>query len=137
MTHLPAALAAFGAFTLAAQTQPNQPGTKWTDDELRQTVDVARVGRILIPKSWANRARVAVALTFYTDSEAPLLRDCTTSPTTLSASDFGAQTGIWRILDMVDRRNLPATFFVTGVDPMLHPEMLSAILRSSSPAVRL
>src|SRR5215467_15058287 len=101
MKHLPA-LAAFtlGAFTLAAQTQPNQPGTKWTDDELRQTVDVARVGRTLTPKSWPNGARAAVALTFDTDSEAPLLRDGTTSPTTLSASDFGTQSGIKRILAM-------------------------------------
>src|SRR5215471_20413862 len=109
MTHLPA-FAAFtlGTFNLAAQAQPNQPGTKWTDDELRQTVDVARVGRSLTPKSWPNGARAAVALTFDTDSEAPLLRDGTTSPTTLSASDFGAQSGTQRILDMLDRRNVPA-----------------------------
>src|SRR5215831_11810184 len=123
----PSALAAvtLGAFTLAAQIQPNQPGTKWTDDQLRQTVDVARVGRTL-----TNGARAAVALTFDTDSEAPLLRDGTTSPTTLSASDFGAQSGIKRILAMLDRRNVPATFFVTGVDAMLHPEMLAAILKN-------
>jgi len=120
----------FGALTLTAQAPPNQPGTKWTDDQLRQTVDVARVGRTLTPKSWPNGARAAVALTFDTDSEAPLLRDGTTSPTTLSASDFGAQSGIRRILDMLDRRNVPATFFVTGVDAMLHPEMLAAILKN-------
>src|SRR5215467_16291515 len=131
MKHLPA-LAAFtlGAFTVSGQGQPNQPGTKWTDDQLRQTVDVARVGRRLTPKSWPNGARAAVALTFDTDSEAPLLRDGTTSPTTLSASDFGTQSGIKRILAMLDRRNVPATFFVTGVDAMLHPEMLAAILKN-------
>ena len=123
-------LSALAIFTLAAQAQPNQPGTQWTDDQLRQTVDVARVGRRLTPKSWPNGAHAAVALTFDTDSEAPLLRDGTTSPTTLSASDFGAQSGIKRILEMLDRRNVPATFFVTGVDAMLHPEMLEAILKN-------
>jgi peptidoglycan/xylan/chitin deacetylase (PgdA/CDA1 family) len=133
MKHL-SALAAFScaACILAAQGQPNQPGTKWTDDQLRQTVGLARVGRTLTPKSWPNGARVAVALTFDTDSEAPLLRDGTTSATTLSASDFGAQSGIKRILSMLDRRKVPATFFVTGVDAMLHPDMLAAILKSGT-----
>lgn len=120
---------ALGVLTTAADSQPNQPGTTWTDDQLRQAVDLARVGRKLTPKSWPNGARAAVALTFDTDTEAPLLRDGTTSPTALSASDFGAESGIWRILAMLERHNLPATFFVTGVDAMLHPEMLAAIVK--------
>lgn len=114
----------------AASAQQNQPGTKWTDDQLRQTVDLARVGRKLTPKSWPQGARVAVCLTFDDDTEAPLLRDGTTSPTSLSASDFGAEIGTQRILDTLDRYQVPATFFLTGVDAMLHPEMLAAIQKS-------
>ena len=117
------------ALTTAHAQPGSQPGTKWSDDQLRQTVDVARVGRKLTPKSWPHGTRVAVCLTFDDDTEAPLLRDGTTSPTTLSASDFGAQIGTQRILDMLDRHHVPATFFVTGVDAMLHPEMLAAILK--------
>jgi peptidoglycan-N-acetylglucosamine deacetylase len=123
------AVTAFALAAAAPAQQNNQPGTKWSDDQLRQTVDVARVGRKLTPKSWPNGARVAVCLSFDTDSEAPLLRDGTTSPTTLSASDFGAEKGVLRILDMLDRHQVPATFFVTGVDAMLHPDMLAAILK--------
>lgn len=118
------------ALTPAMQAQQNQPGTKWTDDQLRQTVDVARVGRRLTPKTWPNGARVAVCLSFDTDAEAPLLRDGTTSPTTLSASDFGAEIGTHRILEMLDHYQVPATFFMTGVDAMLHPDMLAEILKS-------
>jgi len=128
---------AFGALVLAAGVvagafaqQGNQPGVRWTDQQLKETVDLARVGRKLTPKSWPNGARVAVCLTFDDDTEAPLLRDGTTSPTTLSASDFGAESGTQRILAMLDRQQLPATFFVTGVDAMLHPDMLAAILKS-------
>ena len=66
------------ALSLAAQ--PTQPGTKWTDDQLREAVALARTGRKLTPKSWPNRARVAVGLSFDDDTEAPLLRDGTTSP---------------------------------------------------------
>src|SRR5262249_6731853 len=81
------------ATPLAGQ-QGNQPGTKWTEDQLRQAIELARVGRKLTPKAWPNNAKVAVCLSFDTDTEAPLLRDGTTSPTTLSASDFGAESGI-------------------------------------------
>jgi peptidoglycan-N-acetylglucosamine deacetylase len=107
-----------------------QPGTTWTDEQLRQSVELARVGRKLTPKQWPNGARVAVCLSFDTDTEAPLLRDGTTSPTTLSASDFGAESGTPRILKMLDRYQVPATFFMTAVDAMLHPDMLAAILKS-------
>jgi len=110
--------------------QNNQPGSKWTDDQLREAVALARTGRKLTPKSWPNGARVAVALSFDDDTEAPLLRDGNTSPTTLSASDFGAQTGTGRILAMLDKYQIPASFFVTGVDALLHPEMLAAIQKS-------
>src|SRR5437867_13177582 len=50
---------------------PNQPGTTWTDAQLRQSVELARVGRKLTPRRWPNDARVAVCLSFDTDSEAP------------------------------------------------------------------
>src|SRR5471032_1167668 len=112
------------------QQAPNQPGTTWTERQLRDVVDLARVGRTLTPKSWPNGARVAVCLSFDDDTEAPLLRDGTTSPTALSASDFGAESGTPRILKMLDRYQIPATFFVTAVDATLHPNMLPAILKS-------
>ena len=118
--------------SLAGAQQPaaNQPGTQWSDAQLREAVGLARVGRKLTPKSWPNGARVAVCLSFDTDSEAPLLRDGNTSPTALSAGDYGAQSGIPRILAMLDRHQIPATFFMTGVDAMLHPEMVAAIQKS-------
>src|SRR5262245_50466787 len=75
----------------AQQPGANQPGTKWTEPQLREVIDVARVGKRLKPKSWPNSSRVAVCLSFDVDTEAPLLRDGTTSPTALSASDFGAE----------------------------------------------
>ena len=100
----------------AQQPGANQPGTRWTESQLREAVDLARVGRKLTPKSWPNGARVAVCLSFDDDTEAPLLRDGTTSPTSLSAADFGAESGTYRILSMLDRHQIPATFFVTAVD---------------------
>jgi peptidoglycan/xylan/chitin deacetylase (PgdA/CDA1 family) len=114
----------------AQQQNANQPGTTWNERQLRESVDLARVGRKLTPKSWPNGARVAVCLSFDDDTEAPLLRDGNTSPTALSASDFGAESGTPRILKMLDHYQIPATFFVTAVDATLHPDMIPAILKS-------
>jgi peptidoglycan/xylan/chitin deacetylase (PgdA/CDA1 family) len=128
-----AALACLAATGLGAARQQgggNQPGTTMTEARMREIVDVARVGRRLTPTVWPNRSKVAVALSFDTDTEAPLLRDGTTSPTSLSASDYGAQSGMPRILAMLDKHQIPATFFMTAVDAMLHPEMVAAVQKS-------
>src|ERR1700731_3895395 len=88
---------------VAQERQVPQPGTRWTDDQLRQAVAPARVGRKLTPKSWPGKARVAVCLSFDVDNESYLLAGGETSPTTLSAADFGAETGLPRILQLLDR----------------------------------
>jgi peptidoglycan/xylan/chitin deacetylase (PgdA/CDA1 family) len=116
----------------AAQQQglPAQPGTRWTDEQLRAAVAPARVGQKLTPKSWPGGARVAVCLSFDVDNESYLLARGETSPTTLSAADFGAETGLPRILQLLDKYQVPASFFIPAVSALLHPEMIPAILKS-------
>ena len=109
---------------------PPQPGVAWSEEQLRAAVAPVRAGRKLTPRVWPGGAKVAVCLSFDVDNESYLLARGETSPTTLSAADFGAQTGLQRILDMLDQRSLPATFFVPAVSALLHPEMIPAILRS-------
>ena len=86
-----------------AQQQPGtpNPGARWTDEQLRRAVAPARVGRKLTPKSWPASARVAVCLSFDVDNESYLLARGETSATTLSAADFGAETGLPRILKLL------------------------------------
>jgi peptidoglycan/xylan/chitin deacetylase (PgdA/CDA1 family) len=112
------------------QGLPAQPGTRWTDEQLRAAVAPARVGQKLTPKSWPGDARVAVCLSFDVDNESYLLARGETSPTTLSAADFGAETGLPRILELLDKYQVPASFFIPAVSALLHPEMIPAILKS-------
>jgi len=119
----------FAAFAQQQQA-PNQPGTKWTEDELRKAAQMVGVGRKLTPKAWPHGGRVAVCLSFDTDTEAPLLRDGNTSATALSAAQFGAESGMPRILKMLEKYQAPATFFMTAVDAMLHPPMVEGIRKS-------
>ena len=115
----------------AQQTAPPpQPGVKWTEEQLLKAVAPVRAGRKLTPKKWPNNSRVAVCLSFDNDNESWLLAAGNTSPTTLSTADFGAQTGLPRILALLDKYNISSTFFIPGVSALLHPEMIPAIMKS-------
>ncbi len=124
----------FAALSLSAQHKSSQatsqPGTLWSDQKILDTVNAVSMGPKLLPNKWPHGARVAVLLTFDDDTQAPLLRDGTTEPTALSASDYGAQTGTPRLLEILDRHKVPATFFVTGVDSLIHPELVPSLMKS-------
>ena len=114
----------------AAQVTARQPGTTWSDEQLRRAVAPVRAGRKLTPKTWPNNARVAVSITFDDDNESYMLAAGDTSPTTLSSGEFGAKSGLPRILRLLDKYQFPSTFFIPAVSAMLHPEMIPAIMKS-------
>jgi peptidoglycan/xylan/chitin deacetylase (PgdA/CDA1 family) len=107
-----------------------QPGIKWTEEQLHRAVDPARVGKKLTPPAWPGHAKVAVCISFDVDNESYLLAAGETSPNTLSTGDFGAQTGLPRVLKLLDKHKIPASFFIPAVSAMLHPEMIPAILKN-------
>jgi peptidoglycan/xylan/chitin deacetylase (PgdA/CDA1 family) len=45
----------------------------------------------------------------------------------MSNAEYGATTAIPRILDLLDREQVPATFFMPAMSAILHPEMIPAI----------
>ncbi len=97
-------------------------------EEIRRVIGAVRAGRRLTPRSWPNGGRVAVALSFDVDNE--LLSFNSPLPVPLSQGQYGATTGLPRILSVLDRHNVPATFFVPAVSAMLDAEMISSILKS-------
>lgn len=97
-----------------------------TEDQIKQAVATARMGKKLTPKAWPNGARVAVCLTFDVDNE--LLQRANPLPVPLSVGEYGATTSIPRILSLLDRHQVPATFFIPAMGAMLHPEMVPAIV---------
>jgi peptidoglycan-N-acetylglucosamine deacetylase len=119
-----------GSVAAQQERRPTNSGATWTDEQLRRAVAPARTGRRLTPRSWPNNGRVAVCLSFDVDNESYLLAQGETSPTTLSATDFGAQSGLPRILALLDRHEISASFFIPAVSALLHPEMIPAIVKS-------
>ncbi|MET8978914.1 polysaccharide deacetylase [Streptomyces sp. NPDC004539] len=99
---------------------------QWDEPRWRSAVEHVRAGRDLTPKSWPDGAAVAVAISFDSDHETPALRDGHTGPGVLSAGEYGARVAVPRILGLLERHRVPASFFVPAVSGLLHPQEVKA-----------
>jgi len=95
---------------------------QWEEPTWRAHVDRVRAGRSLTPSSWPGGARVAVALSFDSDHETIPLRDAETRPGKLAQGEYGSRVGAPRILALLARHRVPATFFMPAVSALLHPD---------------
>ncbi len=97
-----------------ASRAPQQPGTRLSIDALKQQMFRLSAGRRLKPASWPNGARVAVALSFDVDNATTSLRSGDLGSEPLSRGEYGAVDGLPRILRLLAKHDVPASFFVTG-----------------------
>ena len=104
------------------------PGLHLSLDELKAQYTHVAAGRRLKPKQWPRGSRVAVALSFDIDNATvPLSRGLLGSED-ISRGMYGAVDGLPRILRLLDRQSVPASFFIPAVSAELNPEMIPAIL---------
>ncbi len=108
-------------------TQEEKPW-EWDLEKIQSMVDKVRAGQNLTPESWPGEARVAVALSFDFDAETNDLRDMNLSPGLFSQGEYSARVSIPRILDLLDKYDIPASFFVPAVSALLHQEEIKAIV---------
>ncbi|MCI2393866.1 polysaccharide deacetylase [Aliiroseovarius sediminis] len=94
----------------------------WDEPTWRGKVEAVRAGRNLLPDTWPNGARCAVALSFDSDHETNELRDGGASTARLSWGEYGTRRGIPRIRKVLDRFGMKASFFVPAVSALLHPD---------------
>ena len=94
----------------------------------RAKVEHVRAGRSLAPKAWKDGARLAVALSFDSDHETIDLRFGGHSHGKMSQGQYGARRGSPRILKLLERHGVPATFFMPAVSGLLHPEEARAVV---------
>jgi peptidoglycan/xylan/chitin deacetylase (PgdA/CDA1 family) len=100
---------------------------RWPEERWRQAVNKVRAGRALTPATWPHGAQVAVALSFDVDQETLSLRDGKTSPALLAQGEYGARAGVPRILRLLARYNIPASFYIPAVSALLHPDDVRGI----------
>ena len=95
---------------------------QWPEEEWRRRVNHVRAGRSLRPDSWPGGKRCAVALSFDSDHDTNELRDGGKSIGRMSTGQYGNRVGVPRILELLKRTQVPATFFVPAVSALLYPE---------------
>lgn len=103
-------------------SQPEQLPWQWPEEVWRGKVERVRAGRNLKPAKWPDGARCAVALSFDVDHETNELRDGGNSVGRLSWGQYGNRVGIPRILSLLQREGVRASFFVPAVTALLYPD---------------
>jgi peptidoglycan/xylan/chitin deacetylase (PgdA/CDA1 family) len=117
---------------VAGAQQPSPTPAPWTlsEGQVRGIVDKVRAGRDLSPKAWPGGARVAVGLSFDFDNETVTLRDGRDSVSQLSQGEYGARAGLPRVLRLLEKHSVPASFFIPAVSALLHPDGVKAIVKA-------
>ena len=117
--------------TGAVFAQTTQPGIYLDLDEIRTIANRVRGGRSLQPETWPNGARVAVLLSFDVDNDTiTIARNEVPSIGAMSQGEYGARVGLRRVVDLMDRHEIPASFFIPAVSLVLRPDMVDVIQES-------
>ena len=104
-----------------ADNDEQQPW-QWSEAKWRAVAGKIRPGRALRPKAWKDGARVAVGISFDSDHESGELRDGGKSLGRMSMGQYGARAGIPRIMKLLEKHSVPASFFTPAVVALLYPD---------------
>jgi peptidoglycan/xylan/chitin deacetylase (PgdA/CDA1 family) len=116
--------------SLPAQGSPVKPGWQWSTDTVMKVVNAVRAGRSLAPKQWPGGARVAVLLSFDVDNETVQLRFGEPSVGGLSQGQYGSRVALKRVVDLLDRNRIPASFFIPAMSLVIAPQQVDIIRKA-------
>ena len=111
----------------AQEARPDPlPGTKLSIDQLKAQMFHVSAGKRL-KGAWPNGAKVAVGLSFDVDNATATLSTGNLDYEMLSRGEYGAVDGLPRILRVLDRQQMPASFFIPAASAVLHPQVIKDI----------
>src|SRR5688500_754021 len=105
------------------------PGTKLSVEQLKAQMFHVSAGKRL-KGAWPNGAKVAVGLSFDVDNATAALSTGNLDYEILSRGEYGAVDGLPRILRILDRQQVPSSFFIPAASAVLHPVVITDIQRS-------
>ena len=115
----------------AAQTPAPDPlpGTRLSVDQLKAQMFHVSAGKRL-KAAWPNGAKVAIGLSFDVDNATATLSTGNLDYEILSRGEYGAVDGLPRLLRILDRQQVPSSFFIPAASAVLHPQVIADIQRS-------
>ena len=109
--------------------QEDKPFWQWTPEDMKAHVKTVRGGKDMTPAQWPSGAKVAVSISFDFDTEPVWFGfQGNRSPSYMSRGEYGARRGLPRVLALLDKHEIPATFFIPAASMVLHPEATKTIL---------
>ncbi|MBT5220530.1 MAG: polysaccharide deacetylase [Woeseia sp.] len=120
--------AASGVPDALAQDESTLEPWDWSEEFVRSAVNQVRAGRDLNPPSWPGGAKVAVLLSFDVDNETVQgLRTGEVSIGPLSQGQYGSRVALPRVTRLLEKEDVPATFFFPAWSLKLVPEQADLI----------
>jgi peptidoglycan/xylan/chitin deacetylase (PgdA/CDA1 family) len=95
---------------------------QWPEAHWRKLVNQVRAGRTYRPKTWKDGARCAVAFSFDSDHETNELREGGKSIGRMAWGQYGNRVCIPRILKLLAKYGVPASFYVPAVVALIYPD---------------
>ena len=95
---------------------------QWPEEHWRKLINHVRAGRTFRPPAWKDNARCAVALSFDSDHETNELRDGGKSIGRLCWGQYGNRVCVPRILKILRKYDVKATFYVPAVVALTYPD---------------
>ncbi|MGD9602363.1 MAG: polysaccharide deacetylase [Gammaproteobacteria bacterium] len=110
-------------------TAQQPPIWKWSTEQIKSHVSRVRAGRDLNPAQWPDGARVAVTFSFDVDTEPVWIGfQEQSSPSYMSRGEYGARTAMPRVMKLLQKHDIPASFFIPAMTMELHPEVVKSIV---------
>ena len=101
----------------------------WSTERFETAVKQVRAGRDLTPESWPDNARVAILLSYDVDNETVAWWDGEPTIMDLSRGEYGSRVALKRVVELMLKHDIAASFFIPALSLHLAPEMADEIKR--------
>ncbi len=96
--------------------------------QIKAQIAHVRAGVDLSPSTWPNGARVAVSFSFDVDTEPVWIGfQGQSSPSYMSRGEYGARAGMARVTKLLQKHDIPASFFIPAMTMELHPGVVQQL----------
>ncbi len=108
---------------------PKEQKWTWKTERLEKAVNQVRAGKDLTPKVWPNGGKVAVLFSFDVDNETVAWWEGEPTISELSRGEYGSRVALRRVVDVLLKHDVPASFFIPALSLHLAPKMADEIKR--------